>query len=146
MSSNALRPDAQAFDKIVIEIVPRYKTSGLSGDEWRISTKTSFYRKGNLIAEIAHGKMEYTVGSLFHDYHALIDDGKAYFAGDGVHCDQEGCDELKTITYLKKSDVCREGHKTEVSDISKYRHFCDKHKIRGNCGLDDADDNYVIVN
>lgn len=34
--SCALRPDAQAFDEIRIVTVPRYKQSGLSGDEWRI--------------------------------------------------------------------------------------------------------------
>lgn len=42
----ALRPDAQACDEIRIYTVPRYKTSGLSGDEWRISAVTEFYRKG----------------------------------------------------------------------------------------------------
>gem|GEM_PF-6705725 len=43
----ALRPDAQAFDEIRIVTVPRYKTSGLSGDEWRISAMIQFFAKVN---------------------------------------------------------------------------------------------------
>lgn len=40
-----LRPDAQAFDEVRIVTVPRYKQSGLSGDEWRISAAIRLYRK-----------------------------------------------------------------------------------------------------
>jgi len=47
----ALRPDAQAFDEVRITTVPRYKMSGLSGDEWRISGKIQLLRKGRVVAE-----------------------------------------------------------------------------------------------
>lgn len=46
--NRAYRPDAQAFDEIRIFTVPSYKTSGLSGDEWRISATVEFYRNGIL--------------------------------------------------------------------------------------------------
>ena len=47
----ALKPDAQAFDEVRITTVPRYKMSGLSGDEWRISGKIQLLRKGKVVAE-----------------------------------------------------------------------------------------------
>jgi len=47
----ALRPDAQAFDEVRIVTVPRYKTSGMSGDEWRISATIQFMRKGRIVHE-----------------------------------------------------------------------------------------------
>jgi hypothetical protein len=54
----ALRPDAQAFDEVRIVTVPRYKISGLSGDEWRISSHIEFYRKGRKVHERGFGKAE----------------------------------------------------------------------------------------
>ncbi len=44
--NRALKPDAQAFDEVRIRTVPRWKESGLSGDEWRISATVEFWRKG----------------------------------------------------------------------------------------------------
>lgn len=141
--SCALRPDAQAFDEIRIITVPRYKTSGLSGDEWRIHAEAQFYRKGRLIFSEGCNKMDTACGLLFSWYVKAIDDGKAYFAGDGITCDQEGCHEPATVRYRRLFDYCRDAHKTAVSDVSLYRHFCEKHKTRGDCALDDADANYA---
>jgi len=139
----ALRPDAQAFDEIRIITVPRYKQSGLSGDEWRIHAEAQFFRKGKLIFSEGASNMEHAAGLLYSWYLHAQADGKAYFAGDGVTCDQEGCHEPVTVRYRRLFDYCRSGHKTEVTDIARYRHFCEKHKTRGDCALDDADLNYV---
>lgn len=142
--SCALRPDAQAFDEIRIVTVPRYKTSGLSGDEWRIHAEAQFFRKGVLIFAQGCHDTKTAAGLLYAWYVAACDDGKAYFAGDGVTCDQEGCHELATVRYRRLFDYCREGHKTAVSEVSLYRHFCALHKTRGNSAFDDADRNYVL--
>lgn len=139
---NALRPDAQAFDEVRIVTVPRYKTSGLSGDEWRISARVGFYRKGSLCHETSFSSIEYACGYLYAEYNNAISNGKAYFGGDGIHCDQEGCSKPKTVTYRLLSQFCREGHETRPL-APTYRHFCDEHKRRGDCGLDDADRNYT---
>ena len=40
--------DDEGPDRITIDPVPRYKTSGLSGDEWRMSYVVRFYRRGRL--------------------------------------------------------------------------------------------------
>lgn len=138
----ALRPDAQAFDEIRLITVPRYKQSGMSGDEWRISVKVQFFRKGILRHEenIA-SNMEIATSFLSYRYAMACDHAKGFFAGEGSFCDQEGCSKQATITYKVKHEFCREGHKTTPT-CELIRMFCDEHKTRGDCGLEDADGNY----
>jgi hypothetical protein len=139
----ALRPDAQAFDTIQISTIPRYKTSGLSGDEWRISARIDFFRKGKLVHSQQSRNVETACRYLawFHD--EAVGAGLAYFAGDGVHCDQEGCQRTATVRYRRLNNYCNDGHKTDVPPSSVHRHFCDVHRQRGDCGFDDAAANYV---
>lgn len=137
----AVRPDAQAFDEVRIQTVPRYKQSGLSGDEWRISARMQFLRKGVVYHEVVVSKVETACGMAYAEYVRAIDEGKAYFAGDGKVCDQEGCVDLATVWYRLKRRYCNEGHES-VPTIVTIRSFCDRHKMRGDCGLDDADSNY----
>lgn len=140
-----LKPDAQACDKIIIETVPRFKESEMSGDEWRISARIQFWRKGVLIKEEYASNIEYAVRLLDHKFIQFAEGGGAYYAGENDICDQEGCDQLAQVIAKKKFDYCREGHKSE-SPSSAYRMFCKKHKNRGDCGLDDSNQNYEFVN
>ena len=142
--STALRPDAQAFDEIRILTVPRYKQSGLSGDEWRISAEVRLYRKGELCHSASFSTIEHACGFLYSTFQSAIEDGKAFFAGDGVHCDQEGCSNLRSVEYRILKRFCGDGQEHEMSR-PMYRYFCEKHKKRGNCGLDDSDRNYELV-
>ncbi len=127
----AIRPDAQAFDEVRIVTVPRFKQSGLSGDEWRIHAEAQFYRKGQLIFSEGCRDVQTACGLAFAWYVRAVDDGKGYFAGDGFTCDQEGCHEPVSVRYARKFDYCKAGHKREAPDTSKYRHFCEQHKRRG---------------
>lgn len=141
--SNDLRPDAQAFDEVRIVTTPRYKTSGLSGNEWRISATVQVMRKGKVIHEQGYGTVEYAVLFLPSLLATLRDDGKGYFAGENGTCDQEGCAKEATIYYEKVKDWCGQcGESKQVTFGKKYRKFCEIHKKRGDCGLDDADANY----
>lgn len=139
-----LKPDAQAFDRVEIVTVPRYKESYLSGDEWRISAAIRFYRKGALVHETHTRNIQSACHHLGWHHDAAIDDGKAFFAGEGATCDQEGCAEPATVWYRKLADYCRDGHKSEPH-WPTYRQFCNLHKKRGNCGLDDSDQNYASL-
>jgi hypothetical protein len=145
----ALKPDAQAFDEIRIVTIPRYKTSGLSGDEWRISARIQFYRKGKLVRDIDHfNNIETACGFMYSAYHAAIGNGDAYFAGEDNICDQEGCHEQATVTYKLKKEFCRAGHETnpyEHDTRPLVRKFCIRHSKRGDCALEDADRNYEIL-
>lgn len=145
---NPLRPDAQAFDEVRIVTVPRYKTSGLSGDEWRISASIQLWRKGKMCVEQGFRNVETACQFASSVYLSAIDDGKAYFAGDGITCDQEGCAEPATVFLKLKSEYCRDGHKSDpyASDERPLiRCFCEKHQTRGDCALEDADENYERI-
>lgn len=144
----AIKPDAQAFDEIRITTVPRYKTSGLSGDEWRISSKVQFLRKGIVRHEEFYRDVDTAAKYLTHELSKAQDEGKAYFAGEEDFCDQEGCSDKATVTYKIKQKYCCGpggcGQKKEMyqQDI---RMFCQRHSKRGDCGLEDADENYELV-
>lgn len=148
-SSNALRPDAQAFDEVRIVTVPRYKQSGLSGDEWRISAEIQLWRKGKLVHTDGYRDVKTACGFAYSVYVRAIDDGKAYFGGDGLTCDQEGCAEQATVRYRVVKNMCAGpgmcGQEKQNYGQINYRHFCERHKTRGDCGLDDADRNYEQV-
>jgi hypothetical protein len=136
-----LRPNAQAFDEVRITTVPRYKQSELSGDEWRISALVQFMRKGRVMFEKSFCNVETACGYLYAVHGEACDEGNAFYGGEDDFCDQEGCRELATVTYRKKANYCNAGHRTEPDCIT-IRKFCDRHKMRGDCGFDDADANY----
>jgi hypothetical protein len=143
--SGALRPDAQAFDEVRIVTVPRYKTSGLSGDEWRISAHIEFYRKGVKVHESGGLRnVETACGFVYAEHCKGTDEGHAYFASEKGICDQEGCSERATLLFKLKKLFCRSGHGTEPMGIET-RQFCEQHKRRGDCALEDADSNYELL-
>lgn len=141
----ALKPDAQAFDEIRLRTIPRFKESELSGDEWRINTIVEFYRNGELV-HTGGGtlNMETACGFLYHDYQKAIDEGKAYFASDGVHCDQEGCSEKAAFLFRIKEAYDDRGKRDQAYD-GYHRCFCEKHSQRGDSDLGDRDSNYELV-
>lgn len=144
--NRALRPDAQAFDEVRIVTVPRYKTSGLSGDEWRISAKIMLMRKGQVVHESSVRNAETAVMLLGAAWLSAIDDGKAFFAGIGDFCDQEGCAEKATVTYRVKKEFSSDyPHEFSRPVSGVYRRFCARHAKRGNCGFDDTDSNYELI-
>jgi len=140
----ALRPDAQGFDEIRIVTIPRFKESELSGDEWRISARIEFMRNGVIVHTSGARDVETASGMLYGELMRTFDDAKGWFAGDGIHCDQEGCSAMATRQYQK---VKHFEHGYERQSFSKeFRHLCGRHSTRGNCSMDDCDANYVEVN
>jgi hypothetical protein len=140
----ALRPDAQAFDEIRIKTMPRYKESEMSGSEWRISAVVEFLRHGEVKASKHYSTIETAAGFLYGDMIRAAEDGAAFYGGEGDFCDQEGCTNKYTVKLKKKYDWCRSGHKSEQPS-TQYRKFCERHSSRGDCGLDDADQNYERI-
>lgn len=141
--STSLKPDGQAFDRVEIVTVPRYKTSGMSGDEWRISALVRLYRKGKVVADRSYRDVESAAKFLSWFMTETLEGGGGDFGNDNNLCDQEGCSEPATVFYQKKKDWCgRCGGSKEITWGKFFRKFCEEHKTRGDCGLDDADDNY----
>jgi hypothetical protein len=146
----ALKPDAQPFDEVRIFTVPRFKTSGMSGNEWRISATVEFYRKRKKVAEYEGLRdVETAVRLLDSLWLRALDDGKGYFAGEGEVCDQEGCSQPAEVTYRLKKRYCSEPY---VHDGTPYpdhdvviRKFCARHSKRGDSDFSDCDDNYELI-
>lgn len=141
---NAIRPNAQGFDEVRLVTRPRYKTSSMSGDEWRISVVAQYFRNGEIkFEETVSSNMETACAFMGYKYVAACEGTHQYYAGESDWCDQEGCSNKATIYYKRKYHYCREGHK-EV-DGQSIRKFCNDHKTRGDCGLDDSDINYEVL-
>lgn len=139
----ASRPNAQAFDEVRITTHPRYKESEISGDEWRISARIEYYLKGHLIGSRSWRNAENAL--RYGDYGTvdMFENGKGLEKVPDVSalCDQEGCTEVATTKMHLKKRYRNDGSSYDPL-YPEYRCFCDWHKHRGDCGLDDADDNY----
>lgn len=141
----AMKPDAQGFDEIRIITVPRFKESELSGDEWRISGRTQFLRNGVVIHEIGSARdVSVAARHLAFRLDEAHDEGHGHFAGEGDFCDQEGCCRTDTKVFRLKKGYNRDGSERRLSE-GEYRRFCPQHAHRGDCGLEDADSNYEVV-
>lgn len=142
----AYRPDAQAFDEIRIVTVPRFKESELSGDEWRISATVQMFRNGVLVRESTGWKnVDRAANFLSRITAEACDEFGGFFAGEKGKCDQEGCSKEATVFYQKKEDWCGSCGKGQSIRGLSFRKFCERHKKRGDCGLDDSDDNYTLL-
>ncbi len=143
------KPDAQAFDEIRIVTVPRYKTSGLSGDEWRISASARFFRKGVQVHEDGRNTLAGVAKHLAHMLDKATDEGRAYFAGERDVCDQEGCAEKAVVALAMKKERCcnQTSVCTPVNEAVgiPVRLFCERHRRRGDCDMTDCDANYYEI-
>lgn len=140
------KPEAQGFDEVRIVCKPYFKTSGLSGDEWRTRYITEFYRNGKIVETnySGHTSMDSAVHLLNASYYTALDSGKGYFAGEGDVCDQEGCAEPATVHLEQIKTGCgRCGTVKEPEYSRPWRAFCEEHSKRGDSRLDDMDANYA---
>lgn len=145
-ASRAERPDSQFVDEIRIVTVPRWKESEMSGDEWRISARIDFYRKGVVVG--SKGARNIETAARFADWFLVSgrENGEIDVPNTlGDCCDQEGCCKPWTTRLKLKQRYGNDGRVIDqkwMKDVVQYRAFCDEHKERGDCGLDDADTNY----
>lgn len=141
--------DDEWWDEIRITTVPRYKSSELSGDEWRTSAKIQVFRKGVLMGEKSMSKLEYAAAILPGWLLQLGDEG---FSGDHEQfeklCFQPGCKKNAEVEYeLKDEYYPSSGDKVPKKDYlgPQRRRFCAEHSLRGDCGLEDSDANYILI-
>lgn len=139
--------DFESFDRITMEIIPRYKQSGLSGDEWRQHVEVTFWFKGHEVHSFGCRGMEGALmmcGGEWLKSQSPIPDKVIKLEEDT--CDQPSCSDPPTYRYFLKELFSRSGEKLDVGDrhgARYFRKFCDKHATRGDCGREDSDDNYV---
>lgn len=143
--SHVLPPDDEKYDKVTIEIVPRWKESELSGDEYRFSYVVKAWRKGEVLVTRSWSRLEWALMGLQYTLYIHIEDeGFDHEAWERTRqlCDQPGCDDEPTVFYKRLKAYTKGGEELARQNRKEYRQFCTIHKYRGDCGFDDADANY----
>jgi len=179
-----------------ISLVPRFKTSGMSGDEWRVHARFALSDRSGIFFgrdfQSVNGALKYSpyfvwtegrgllkcpdaVLTVLRKDHVLWSGKFPTFADaaigmawhlviageeskDWKHltdrqerelCAQPGCAEAPVCLYRLK--MLQEGKSYDTLMPPKYdfqaNHiwFCKRHAHRGNCGLEDADENYEVI-
>lgn len=146
--------DDEWFDEVRIVTVPRYKTSGMSGDEWRFSACVQLWRKGHLLFERSFSKLHYAMDFLPAIQHEYSDTGMGDQDAEGNkvdfdrYCFNPGCRADGVVEYeLIDEYISPYGIKREKQSwrSSVRRRFCEEHAKRGDCALEDADRNYRLI-
>lgn len=144
-------PNAEGVDEIRMKVVPRFKTSDLSGDEWRVSTLIEFFRKGVKVFERSFHSMENAAKFLPWVLGVELVEGpdapkEGIFRADADECHQAGCPEKAVNIYRLKKTFSDQGEELLPDHLFEYRRsFCQKHSHRGDCGREDSDRNYELV-
>jgi hypothetical protein len=141
--------DWEVFDHIELKVVPRYKTSGLSGDEWRVSVQARFFFKGLVVHETHFHDMRSALAMLPHEVAvATCPIPQKVIELEKTTCDQVGCHREAVSKYRLKRLTSEHGeylHESEGAYANYVRRFCKRHLRRGDCGREDADDNYEVI-
>jgi hypothetical protein len=145
--------DDEIVDNVTVETVPRWKTSGLSGDEWRVSYVVRLWRKGDVLHQRAFARMRDACAYIPHafacapcwpdeEFPTLWDQ---HLKGEHLICTQVGCDAPATTRLRLSKTFSPNGEGPLPAHSTYWRGFCDKHRGRGDCGREDADRNYTEV-
>lgn len=144
-------PEDERFDEIHIECIERWKESEMSGDEWRFSYLATVKRKGEEIIHVSASTLDWLLKGL--QWRIMVAGKENQFDTEAWNrtldkCDQPGCSNVATIFYKRLKRFTNRGDALAPSsyyDGNEYRQFCNRHQVRGDCDLDDADHNYISI-
>ena len=137
-------PDDEIIDEVRIRTVPRYKTSDLSGDEWRVAAEVVFLRKGQALFSRSFSTIDVAVRWVSY---GIIETQENMDYDPNVFarlCAQPGCPEDATTLYRLKVEY-ENGRPQEHQSGEAHRGFCGRHAERGDGDKEDTDDNYELV-
>lgn len=143
--------ESQFFDEVHITTRPRWKESEISGDEWRYSARVSVKYKG---LEILAFTMRNAASAIEHANTMIMlkCEGAEFDPQRRMElfktcCDQEGCAQIATEFFEIHKQYRRDGSIVEPYNAGKtwFAKFCKRHSTRGDCGLEDADNNYTRI-
>lgn len=90
-------PEFESFDRIELRVIPRFKTSGLSGDEWRTSVAISFWFKGAVVFEAFARDMSTAIMLIPHFWIQQQEPIPEHvISREKRTCDQPGCSKPHT--------------------------------------------------
>jgi hypothetical protein len=140
--------DWEAFDRITFDVVPRFKTSGLSGDEWRQHVQVRFWHKGEVVFETGYRDMRCALALAQSDFLRQQEPiPERVIELEQESCDQPSCPAPPVGRFALKKQTSDRGDYLDMTDqyFGAYRQFCKKHLRRGDCSREDADDNYEPI-
>lgn len=160
--------DDERFDHVEVTSIERWKESELSGDEWRFSFQARFYSHGVLAMTKGGGSIEDVLISAAHWFRnpRKMDEASDVVANWEVvkaeieeRCAQPRCPEFWVVLYHPIKKYSRHGnaeglHYDDREKLAEgksclgwlaVRGFCERHRHRGDCDLEDADDNYELI-
>lgn len=141
--------DSQIFDRVDIQTKYRYKESYMSGDEWRYSAVMTIYYKDQEVFSATFRDVETAMQIGYGAFVLCNENGKYQVPNTKYLCDQEGCSQEANHYFQILERFDNEGNilkKPYEDETINFRKFCTKHKHRGDCSLEDADDNYQEIN
>lgn len=139
----------EIIDEITIKIVPRFKSSEMSGDEWRTSARVTIKRKGKVIHQRGYRDIDAALKLLPALLIEGFEMGEFDLPNSGTDglCMQPGCPEKATTTLVVKHKYY-DGYQLPDEDCipgsMKTRVFCDQHAYRGDSDYNDRDENYIV--
>ncbi len=146
--------DDETFDEVSIRVIPRFKTSGLSGDEWRVSAVIELKRKGAVLWHRTLTRLDYAIKGLAWFAATASESAMGDDDGEWNHgayekalelCCQPGCSEPFVNTYrLKELQVAQHSRVMEPGGDAVIR-FCKRHGRRGDSSLEDCDSNMELI-
>lgn len=140
--------DWEGVDEITIKQVPRFKTSHLSGDEWRVSAVVTLKRKGEIVCDRVFHRMSDAARFLPWVLEVECPDQtrhKGLFGHYPDECAQPGCDQPSINRYRIKEIFSAQGEGPIPNELTYHRAFCAKHSHRGDSSREDSDDNYELM-
>lgn len=141
-------PEFESFDRIEFRVVPRYKMSGLSGDEWRQHVQVDFYFKGEKVHETGFRDMQAALMMTGAEWmKATSPIPMRVIEIERAKCDQASCANDAVGKYLLKRETSDRGDYIDPATIygRSYRQFCKRHAQRGDCSREDSDSNYEPI-
>lgn len=144
-------PDFELIDEARIRLRERWKDSEISGDEWRFSLVVECLHKGRLLKSRSFGsRMEWALLGIGMVAMEAGDSGvpNEIMALENTVCAQPGCCNPATVFYRVKALYDNAGRKEDLprewdsAGVVYVIRFCDRHRHRGDCGLQDSDANY----
>lgn len=95
--------DDDWFDEINMRTVPRYKTSGLSGNEWRQGVDIDIIRKGHVLYTKRVRDLETAAAWLSWGLIIVREEEDISFPENEKFCSQPSCCELANVVYKIKT-------------------------------------------
>lgn len=140
--------DFEWIDKIELSVIPRWKDSHLSGAEWRQHVEVRCFFKGLLVTSFGCSEMKVAVAMIpARVFYTDNGASKEWLAREHECCDQPSCSEPPVAFLRPKRLTDRSGSFLDPAEQygTYYRKFCERHKRRGDCALEDADENYESI-